>query len=228
MCFKSAVGPWSMDAENILKSMSKISKGEKNGFIFPFQRWILLCSRNQNDRRWLTVTEMCVCVCVCVCMCIHISKTFLFPRGKLFLYSLNVRLLISSKFSPNGKFLFFHASPDTGEGLSRVTQAGAGGLASSLSWPAFWGLAWCVAAVYTCWSAFCVCIGAATLHARAPSCSWGLSQSFETYELAAGARACLSQFLGELHVFSQSLDHCPQSRLARQNVTVTAGDILNF
>ena len=93
---------------------------------------------------------VCVCVCVCVCMCIHISKTFLFPRGKLFLYSLNVRLLISSKFSPNGKFLFFHASPDTGEGLSRVTQAGAGGLASSLSWPAFWGLAWCVAAVYTC------------------------------------------------------------------------------
>ena len=129
--------------------------------------------------------------------------TFLFPRGKLFLYSLNVRLLISSKFSPNGKFLFFHASPDAGEGLSRVTQAGAGGLASSLSWPAFWGLAWCVAAVYTCWSAFCVCIGAATLHARAPSCSWGLSQSFETYELAAGARACLSQFLGELHVFSE-------------------------
>ena len=73
---------------------------------------------------------------VCVCVCIHISKTFLFPRGKLFLYSLNVRLLISSKFSPNGKFLFFHASPDTGEGLSRVTQAGAGGLASSLSWAA--------------------------------------------------------------------------------------------
>ena len=82
----------------------------KNGFIFPFQRWVLLCSRNQNDRRWLTVAETCVCVCVCVCMCIHISKTFLFPRGKLFLYSLNVRLLISSKFSPNGKFLFFHAS----------------------------------------------------------------------------------------------------------------------
>ena len=80
--------------------------------------------------------RVCVCVCVCMCVCIHISKTFLFPRGKLFLYSLNVRLLISSKFSPNGKFLFFHASPDTGEGLSRVTQAGAGGLASSLSWPA--------------------------------------------------------------------------------------------
>ena len=79
-------------------------------------------------------------MCVCVCVCIHISKTFLFPRGKLFLYSLNVRLLISSKFSPNGKFLFFHASPDTGEGLSRVTQAGAGGLASSLSWasPGAW------------------------------------------------------------------------------------------
>lgn len=55
----------------------------------------------------------------------------------------------------------------------------------------------------------------------APSYSSGLSQSFETYELAAGARERLSHFLGELHVFSKRLDHCPQSRLARQNVTVT-------
>lgn len=34
-------------------------------------------------------------------------------------------------------------------------------------------------------------------------------------------RENVSQFLGELHVFSRRLDHCPQSRLARQNVTVT-------
>ena len=129
---------------------------------------------------------VCMCVCVCMCKCTHISKTFLFLRGKLFLYSLNVRLLISSMFSPTGKFLFFHVSPDTGESLRRVTQGGAHGLASSPSLPAFWGLAWCTTAVYTCWSAFSVCVGAATLRARAPSHSWGLSQSFENCELALG------------------------------------------
>jgi hypothetical protein len=89
------------------------------------------------------------------------------------------------------------------------------------------GLACCVAAVYTCWSAFCVWVGAASLHARAPGCSWCVSQDSETYELAAGKWECLFQFLGELHVFSKRLDHCPQSRLARQNVTVTVWDTLN-
>lgn len=128
---------------------------------------------------------------------------------------------------PLGRFSF-SCAPRHRRGLQRVTQAEASGLDFAPPVPAPWDLAWCVVAVYTCRSTFCVWVGAASLHARASSCSWGLSQSFETYELEAGARERLSQFLGELHVFSKSLDHCPQSRLARQNVTVTVWDIRNF
>lgn len=164
---------------------------------------------------------------MCVCVCVNKQDLSLAKRKDTSVFT----LYETSDFlnlQSNCKFLFFHVSPDTGEPWRRVTQAGAHGLLFTPSGPAFWGLAWCVVAVYTCWSAFCVWVGTASLHDRASNCSWGLSQSFETYELAAGARECLSQFLGELHVFSRRLDHCPQSRLARQNVTVTVGDILNF
>lgn len=202
--------------------MSTIPRGEINGFVLSisYQRLTLLLS---SKSKWFSVTY---CLLQRWYACVHQQDLPLSKRKSISIL-IYCETLIFSTGSPTGKFLFFPCVPDTGEAWSsdagRGLRPGFSPLAACLLGP---GL--CVAAVYTCWSAFCVWVGTASFHARAPSCSWGLSQSFETYELAVRARECLSQFLGELHVFSRRLDHCPQTSLARQNVTVTVWDILNF
>lgn len=168
---------------------------------------------------------MCVCVCL-VCMCVHASayasaKPFFFLRERYFCIHLF------------WAFYFLDLQSDWGVTFFSVwrrlreSDAGRAWLAGSPSLPASGPGLLCGCCLYLLKCFLCLS-WRCQLTCRAPGCSWCVSQDFETYELAAGARECLSQFLGELHVFSKRLDHCPQSRLARQNVTVTVGDILNF
>ena len=177
---------------------------------------------NQNDYRWLTAAEI-------LRMCVCVSKQDLsLSERKPFLYSLSMRLLIYSSCSPVGKVLFLQVSQTQERPDAEWRRQGPAAwflppqCLPSGAWPGVW-LLFIPAQVL---SVFELALPAYMLEPQA------------VHEVSPRALKPMSWRLGRENVslsfwvnsmfFSKRLDHCPQSMLARQNVTVTVQDILNF